>query len=143
MAMCAQKLTRIGASQLGVGFTTMPIPTGATTITLKAGHGVNFPIPTGGSSYWVDIVCPTGTSRAEVIGNAGNVLTVRNLTLSSGCVPSYAKVSYASSAPEHVVAIVTEMGINVVAPLQYNCDTRTLSINCEMLKSMVASPCAI
>lgn len=139
---CTQKLARLGCNQLGVAFTKLPWNTGSSTIQLSSGGGAQFPVPTMGTSFWVDIDGCDCCARFEVTANANDVLHVRAPITACGCIPPNARVRYAHSSPEHVSAIVTEMGINVVAPLQYNCATRTLSINCEQLKALVASPCA-
>jgi hypothetical protein len=142
-ASCPPTLTPLGCDQTGVGFLAAAWNQSDTELHLRAGMGTNFPIPTAGTRYWVDLGGCGCCARVEVTGRLGDVLTiVPPITTGCTCISSNTRVAYATNSPEHMREIAKEVGLNVVAPLSWNCVTRTLSIDCVALKAMVNSPCA-
>jgi hypothetical protein len=143
--ICPQKLTPLACSQLGVSFLQLPWAGCSTTLTLVAGGGAQFPVPTNGTSFWVEAdgsACGGCCARLEVIARSGDVLTLRAPNCAEcSCLAANTRIRYAHNSVEHMRAIALEVGINVVAPLRYDCATRTLSVNCEELRSMLESPC--
>jgi hypothetical protein len=113
-----------------------------TTLCLIAGQGVNFPTPTNGQRFWLDIDGCDCCTRVEVTGRNGDVLTiVPPVDTSCACIKSNSRVSYARNAPEAIKDIASELGFDAVPPLHYDCATRRLWIDCEELKTMVNTPC--
>lgn len=138
---CPAKLEPLNCSQTGVGFSTGPLASGGGTITLQAGQGQNFPTPTDGKVFYVDVGGCGCCTRLKVTRRVGDVLTLEP-GIACACIQSGARVAYASNSPEHMRLAAAELPFNAVPPLYWNCETRTLHIDCEELKAMVAMPCA-
>ncbi|HQL53499.1 MAG TPA: hypothetical protein PLQ87_02240 [Phycisphaerae bacterium] len=139
---CPPLLTPLACGQTGVGFTLSAWSAPHTELHLRAGMGANFPVPTAGNSFWVDIGGCGCCARLQVTGRTGDVLTV--VPPAAGdcdCIGSNARVAYATSSPEHIRALAAEVPFNVQPPLRWDCATRTLSIDCAALKDLVATPC--
>lgn len=146
MNPCPTKLSPLACGQSGIGFLRAAWNNCATKLHLMPGDGVNFPAPINGQSFWVDVngtQCGSCCAMLEVIAKDQDTLTLRNPDCSCNCIQSTAKVSYAHNSPQHMRMVAQEIGINVVPPLRFDCATRTLSINCEELKQMMSTPCAM
>ena len=143
-ATCTKKVAELACGQTGVAFLCSPWNAADTSLCVQAGQGDNFPTPTAGTSFWMDIGGCGCCTRVEVTARTGDNFTiVPTIGAACACVRSNSRVSYAANAPETIRALAQELGINVLPPLRYNCATRTLSIDCEELKQMVALPCGI
>lgn len=146
MHPCPKKLAPLGCAQTGVGFLHSPWSNCATELHLFPGQGTQFPAPTNGQSFWVEVdgsPCGGCCATLEVIAKNQDTLTLRNPDCSCNCIPATARVRYAHNSSQHMRMVAEEVGINVVPPLRFDCATRTLSINCEELKQMVFAPCAM
>jgi hypothetical protein len=144
MTTCPTKLASLSCSQTGVGNLAIPAITGATTLTMFIGMGVNFPTPTTGQSFFVELgsVCDGYCTRVEIVKRVEDTLHLaRPLAIPIACIGATAKIKYAYNCEEHIALVVRSLGLNVMPPLRFNCETRTLSINCEELKQMVNQPC--
>lgn len=140
--MTCPRLARLGCQQTGVGFLARAWTPTATTIELQVGQGAGFPQPAAGETFWVDLGGCGCCARVQVTARAGDVLTiVPPVSSDCSCISSTARVAYATSSPEHTQTLAAELPFNVVPPLRWDCETRTLSIDCAALKDMVASPC--
>lgn len=142
-AMCPPTLTPLGCNQTGVGFLAATWNQPDTELHLRAGMGANFPVPSGATSFWVDLGGCGCCTRVRVTAVVGDTLTIEPPTPSGcTCISSNTRVAYASNSPEHIRELAKEIGINAVAPLVWDCSTRTLSIDCALLKDLVERPCS-
>lgn len=141
--MSCHGLAQLSCNQTGVGFLATAWNPGATSIELAPGQGVNFPAPTSAQRYFVDIGGCGCCTRVEVTARAGDVLTIVPPPASDcTCITKNARVAYATNSPEHTTLVAQSLPFEVVPPLRWDCATRTLSIDCAMLKDMVNQPCA-
>lgn len=137
---CPALLEPLNCAQTGVGFMALAYTAGATTLTLQQGQGEHFPVPASGRVFYVDVGGCGCCGRLKVTGRVGDVLTVEPFT-GCTCMSANARVAYASNSPEHMRLVAMEVPFNAVPPLHWDCETRTLSIDCEELKALVATPC--
>ena len=141
--MSCAGLAHLGCQQTGVGFLASAWTPSDTTIELAPGQGVNFPTPTATQRYFVDLGGCGCCTRVEVTARAGDVLTIIPPAASDcTCITKHARVAYATNSPEHIALVAQALPFEVVPPLRWDCETRTLSIDCAALKDMVNQPCA-
>jgi hypothetical protein len=141
---CPRTIAPLPCGLTGVGFTAAPWDSLTNTLTLQHGQGANFPALPNGETFWVDIDGCNCCMRVQVTGRSGDVFTVvPPVGGACACTKSNSRVAYATNSAEHIKGIAAELGINVVPPLKFDCVTRTLSIDCEQLKTMVFSPCGM
>lgn len=140
---CPAQLEPLGCGQSGMGVARCTQEPGR--LDLHTGQGANFPTPTAGRTYWVDVRERAGCGacqRLQVVGKDGDTLLVLALPGGAAVGTGATQVVYASASPEHIQLLAQEIGVNAVAPLRYDCATRRLWIDCEELKNMLARPCA-
>jgi hypothetical protein len=138
---CSIKLIELPCHLSGIGYTAKVWSAGDTTLMLMHGHGISFPSPSAGQHFYVSVssACNDCCARFKVSKRVGDVLTVALVGAAScTCMGANAKVAFLSVPREIVQDIVAEIGINVEPPLVYDCVTRTLSIDCRLLKQTCA-----
>lgn len=141
--MTCPKLARLACGLTGTAKLSANAGVGATTLTLTTLASASLPTMTLGESYYINITGGCGCGCQEpikVTASAGNTLTVTpplTRALSKGTT-----IAYASNSVEHMALVAQEAPINIVPPLVWNCETRTLSIDCAALKTLVNNPCA-
>lgn len=134
MNACKQRLQTLPCDKLGYGYTSNPLGTSDTKLHLMRNQGNAFP-PLAEGQYFFVVVKPCDNECCEtmrVIARDGDVLTVER-TNACDCIGSNARVSYLDYGREYVQALAREIGLNTVAPLVYNCETNTLSLDCTKL----------
>lgn len=137
---CPARLEPLPCSFSGVGFLANPATPDAATLHLMLGQGDSFPMPSDGKVFYVDVSGCGCCTRLKVTGRTGDNLTVEPGSLCS-CLPSGARVSYATSSPEHMRLAAIEAMPTFLPPLIYDCATNTVRLDCDALKDLVASPC--
>lgn len=140
---CPTRYVPLPCAMSGVGFTATTTQRSSGSIQLQAGHGANFPEVAGGKFYFVHVEsrCGSCCEHVRVVGKAGDTLHIQRLGQGCECIPSNARVRYDGMSREAVFAIAQEVPFNVVDPLVWDCETRTLSVNCAKLKEMINNPC--
>lgn len=138
---CPARLEQLGCHQTGVGFLACPLSASATELVLQDGQGANFPTPQNGRVFYVDIDGCGCCTRLKVTGRVEDTLTVEP-TGTCSCVKSNARIRYAHGSPEHMRLAAMEAMPTFVYPLVYDCETHTVSIDCEGLKDLVDMPCS-
>lgn len=131
---CQPKLIPLPCGASGFGYTAQPLNKGQTRLQLMKGHGVSFPTISHGQFFYVTVHSPCGTccETMQVVGvEEDELIVVRDATAPCECIPSNAKVVYSTDSKQTILAISREVGLNVAAPLQYDCEKNLLSINCE------------
>ena len=128
----------------GVGFAAESSTLGSATLKLQTGHGLHFPEVVPGQFFYAVVTdpCSDCCETVRVIGRTGDTLTIQRDAPSCGCFKANARVRYVSNTKDAVLAIASEAPINVQPPLVWNCETRTLSIDCNKLHEMINNPCA-
>lgn len=130
---CANNLIPLPCNIPGVGYTRTTFDNTDTEIPLMSGHGLNFPAVASGKWYYVKVydACSGCCGEYRVTGRTANSLTVEPVSpLGCACMTSNAKVTFVDVPVYIVEDIVKSVGINVVAPLVYDCTTNTLSLDC-------------
>lgn len=133
---CPQKLVTLPCGKSGIGFLSQPLSCDQTTLRLMDGHQANFPTLISGQHFYVVITKPCNTCCGvfRITGISDNILTIFGLSdCPCGCFPSNSKVEYTTDVREYVQDLAMEIGFNVVSPLKWDCETRTLSLDCNEL----------
>lgn len=140
---CTARYVGLPCPLSGVGFSAAALPLGAATLQLQSGHGGFFPALGAGQFFFAEVTdaCGECCETVRVVGRAGDLLQIVR-EAPGCCFASNSRVRYVSHTRDAILAIAAEVPINVVPPLQWDCETRTLSINCVALSEMMASPCA-
>lgn len=140
---CSPRYVGLPCPLSGVGYSAAAVPLGAASIPLQTGHGAFFPEVGAGQFFFAEITdaCGSCCETVRVTGKTGDILQVVRDNPSC-CFASNSRVRYVSHTRDAVLAIAEEVSFNVVEPLVWDCETRTLSINCAALAEMVSSPCA-
>ena len=130
---CKQRLQTLPCSLRGVGYLAEPVGSAANTLTLMKGQGANFPTLTDDQFFFVSVEgCKGCCEQMRVVARDGDTLTVER-TNHCDCIDSNARVAYDYTSREYILAIVRELGIEVTSPLTYDCESNTLSIDCNKL----------
>ena len=122
----------------GVGYTARPALLGSASLVLQSGHGAQFPALTAGQFFFAEVVDACG----DVVDVDGDTLAIVRDSPTCDCFASNSRVRYVSDSREAILAIAAEVPFDVVEPLEWDCATRTLSINCAKLAEFIATPCA-
>lgn len=131
---CPNKIVIKPCAMSGEGYTAQPMMRGQNQIQLMQGHGAGFPSVSSGQFYYVEVSSSCGTccEVMQVVGKNADVLTVvRTAGTACDCIESNATVTYTLSTYDAILAIAGEAPFNVASPLVFDCETRTLSIDCE------------
>jgi hypothetical protein len=144
---CPNRLADLSCRQRGVGFLSVDWRIGMERLKLGSGEGEEFPEPESGTSYWVDVGSVSGNcgccARFEVIGRNGDELLLRpGQQISCNALACGARVAYAATSREHLLALIESIGIDARPPLHFDCVTRKLWIDCGELHDMLERPCA-
>lgn len=131
---CTNQIVGLPCGMTGTAYTSSPMHTNGNSIVLQGGHGVNLPDITAGGFYFVNVAdCNGCCGSLKVTAKVGDTLTVVPKTC--GCIASNARVTYDNTSIEYIRAVALG-SINFAAPLHYDCDTNTVSINCDELAQM-------
>lgn len=140
---CPVRYPALPCSLSGVGYTAQPVPLGAASIQLQTDHGKQFPVLTTGQFFYADIVdaCGDCCETVRVVATVGDLFTVVRDNPTCDCFSSNSRLRYDATGRDAILAIASEAPFNVVEPLVWDCETRTLSIDCAKLQEMVSNPC--
>lgn len=139
---CELKIALLDCSQSGVGYLAKALNEQGNTITLLAGQGNNFPQLTRGQYFYVTISdCDGCCEVAKVVARDNDVFTLDRPNRGvCHCIGSTAKVIY-NDGYEFIRDIADSRLINVEPPLTYNCETRTLGVDCHELFAQDCGGC--
>ena len=130
MTQCPSKLVEKPCALTGVGYLVAPYRPGATTMQLQPAHGSNFPALTGDQYFYINVEsCDGCCGPIKVTARDKDVLTVVP-NVACSCIASNAKVVYDNTSAKYISALALN-DVTFAAPLSFNCDTRTLHVNCE------------
>ena len=130
MTQCPSKLVEKPCALTGVGYLVAPYRPGATTMQLQPAHGSNFPALTGDQYFYINVEsCDGCCGPIKVTARDKDTLTVVPNAACS-CIASNAKVVYDNTSAKYISALALN-DVTFAAPLSFNCDTRTLHVNCE------------
>lgn len=133
MNVCPIRLQTLPCGLQGYGYLSTPVRSTDTVLRLMNGHGAFFPALQGGQYFFVTVQgCDGCCETMRVTARDGDVLTVVRTDICD-CINSNARVTYDAGSREYIQAIAREIGINTVSPLNYDCETHTLSIDCNKL----------
>lgn len=123
----------------GVGYTAQSAPLGAASLTLMTGHGAQFPELSPGQWFYAEVTdaCGDCCETVRVTARDSDVLTILRDAPVCDCFASASRVRYLSTTRDAILAIAAEVELNVLEPLMFDCESRTLSIDCEKLREMV------
>ena len=133
MNTCPTRLQTLPCALRGYGFLSAPVRRGDVTLRLMKGQGAYFPELRGDQFFFVTVEgCDGCCEHMRVTARDGDLLTVERGN-GCDCINSNARVSYDYTSREYIQAIAREIGINVISPLTYDCETHTLGIDCNKL----------
>lgn len=140
---CAPSYLGLPCHLSGVGYTARSSPLGSASLQLQEGHGAQFPAVSPGEFFYAEVTdgCHTCCEVVRVVGRVGDVLEIERDAPSCDCFSANSRVSYLSTTKEAILAIAAEVPFNVVEPLVWDCETRTLSLDCAQLQQMIFGPC--
>lgn len=131
---CKNLLVALPCDLQGFGYTREPLNKTATEIKLMKGHGAYFPTLEQGQFFFVRVsACNDCCEQMRVIAVNGDTLQVERNGSGCECISSNARVQYDYMSKEYIQAAAREIGLNVTSPLTYDCETNTLSIDCNKL----------
>lgn len=141
---CPPRYAGLPCHLSGVGFTAIPAPLGSAVLQLQAGHGAFFPSLANGQFFYAEVTsdCNDCCEVVRVTANLNDALTVVRTSPTCDCIKSNSRVRYVSDTRDAILAIAADLPFEVVSPLVWNCNTRTLSIDCAALQDLISSPCA-
>lgn len=136
---CKSCYAELACEKTGVGFVHTPVEIGATVIRLQHGHAQHFPVLQECEYFFAHITdaCTKMCEQIRIIDVNTDNDTITLATPMTSCFSSNSRIMYDVRSVSAIRAIASEVGINVVAPLEYNCETRTLSINCQELRNLL------
>lgn len=138
---CPSKYAELACPLTGCGYVHSPMPVGAREIPLIKNQAANFPDLQQGEFFFIYATdaCTKQCTKLKVIGvnKVTDRLTIETPT--TVCIPSLSRVCYENTSVEAQREIAASVGINVVFPLVYDCETRTLSIDCQGLRQLMDS----
>lgn len=140
---CSPRYVGLPCPLSGVGYSAAAVPLGAASIQLQPGHGAFFPAILPGQFFYAEVTdgCGGCCETVRVTAKMGDVLTIVRDAPVCDCLSSNSRIRYVSDTRDAILAIAEEVPINVVAPLIWDCETRTLRIDCALLHEMISNPC--
>ena len=140
---CAPVYLGLACHLSGVGFTARQASLGSAFIYLQEGHGAQFPAVSPGEFFYAEVTdgCHSCCEVVRVVGREDDVLVIERDAPSCDCFSANSRISYLSTTKEAILAIAAEVPFEVVEPLVWDCDTRTLSLDCARLQQMIFGPC--
>lgn len=143
MPDCPQHYKELPCAYTGVGYTAQTLILNQTSLYLRTGHGAHFPDLGDGDYFYAYLTdgCDECCEQVKVVAKAGDVLTIERPEMHCDCFSTNSRLSYTVCSVAAIEAIARGVGLNVVDPLVYDCETRTLSIDCGKLHDMIANPC--
>lgn len=114
-----------------------------TSVKLQPKHGTNLPQAGGGKFFHAFLVsdCCTQCEEVRVTEVKDDVVTLERIEQSATCFPPRSTLSYTSTTPAAIRAIVEDTPINVAPPLKYDCNSRTISVDCAQLVESCLKGC--
>lgn len=138
---CPNKYAELPCSVSGVGYLHSKTGLHTQELWMIKGHASQFPSLQDGEFFFAYIHDNCNKTclkvRVTFVDKINDVLTI-DAPLSV-CFSSQSRVSYDHSSVERTREIAASVGINVVPPLVYDCETRTLSIDCAGLREMITN----
>lgn len=136
---CPSNYAELTCPLTGCGYIHTPVSIGAREIRLIKNQASNFPDLQVDEFFFVYVndACNHQCTKLKVVGvnKTTDTLTIETPTIN--CIPSNSRICYESTSVEAIREIAAGIGINVVYPLVYDCETRTLSINCQGLRELM------
>lgn len=138
---CPSNYAELTCPLTGCGYIHTPVGIGAREIRLIKNQASNFPDLQVGEFFFVYVndACNHQCTKLKVVGvnKTTDTLTIETPTIN--CIPSNSRICYESTSVEAIREIAAGVGINVVHPLVYDCETRTLSIDCQGLRELISN----
>lgn len=133
MNTCPARLQSLPCSMRGYGYLSDPVRQSDNTLRLMKGQGAYFPELVGDQFFFVTVEgCDGCCEHMRVVARDGDTLTVER-TSRCDCINSNARVAYDYNSKEYIQAAAREIGLNVKAPLLYDCESNTISLDCNAL----------
>lgn len=136
---CPSNYAELTCPLTGCGYIHTPVSIGAREIRLIKNQASNFPDLQVDEFFFVYVndACNHQCTKLKVVGvnKTTDTLTIETPTIN--CIPSNSRICYESTSVEAIREIAAGVGINVVYPLVYDCETRTLSIDCQGLRELM------
>lgn len=133
---CPARLVELPCSMQGYAYLANPLRRDGVELQLMRGHGRHFPVLTGSEFFFVKVEgCEGCCESMKVVATRGDVLVVERPDTGCDCINSNARVSYDYTSKRYIQAAAREIGLNVTGPLVYDCETNTLSVDCNKLFS--------
>lgn len=132
---CEQIYADLPCGRSGVATLTKPIDESNTKLTLAEGHGDCLPDPSDHQHFYIRVIDPCNgcCEHMRVVKKANDELEVERDGSQCECISAPARVEYDSNSNRAVLDKASALSFNVVSPLEWDCETRTLSLNCEAL----------
>lgn len=139
MPTCDTKYAQLPCHQTGVAYTHSKTNVGDTVLRLQQKHSAQLPILGAGQFFYATLTdaCNKRCQQVKVVAVDMVNDTVTLDTPLADCMSSNARLRYDICDVNAILAIAESVGLNVTPPLQYDCNTRTLSINCVQLREML------
>lgn len=147
---CPPKLLPLQCDQSGIGYTAANYNCGSTTLRMAPGFSDDFPTPSSGRFFYVELEtkcsekhdCGRCCATLKVVNIVNNEWTVEPVgDCNCECFSANARVIYSTSTYEAVKAVIEQIGIKVQPPLKYDCETGTLSLDCNYLNKCGCPEC--
>ena len=136
---CPSTYAELPCPLTGVGYLHRKVEIGARELYLIKGQASQFPDLQQGEFFFAYIhdACTKHCTKVKVIGvdKVADRLDIETPT--TMCIPGLSRISYESSSVEAIREISASVGINVVYPLVYDCETRTLSLDCRGVRQLM------
>lgn len=137
---CPNLYAELDCCLTGTGFLHSKSGIGATELHLIKGHASHFPTLQN-REFFFAYITDACTKQCTQVTVTGVDKTTDTLTISpplTVCYSSQSRIAYDYSSVARTREIAASVGINVVSPLIYDCDTRTLSIDCQAMRDLLA-----
>lgn len=141
---CATNLVFLPIAATGTGCV-RKIVGSPSTITLFKDNAANFPSLTTGKFFYAIIHarCANVIVKVTAVDMTTNQFTVEWVEGQPlSCIPEGSQIVYSLCNQYALQEMIDTSPVNVTSPLVFDCDTRTISVDCAALKAMVNNPCA-
>lgn len=138
--MCGPRLARLPCNRSGAVVVGQRY-TGGTTLTLQPGGAAALPTLQNDEVFFLEVLgndCGD-CAKFRVTAVTGEALTVDNVD--GVCLPPGTVLRYTATHPDAIKLLAAEIPFEAASPLVWDCNTNTLSLDCEALKAFVSTPC--
>lgn len=135
---CPSLLEPKNCLQTGMASVVNTVPVGGTSLELESGGGVRFPAPSSGRVYYAIVYGCGCCNIVKVTNLVGDTLTIEPV---NSPIVAGSFIEYSTALVENIELIARSVMPTFMPPLQYDCVTNTVTIDCAALKDLATNPC--